>query len=84
MARSIAPPTAGMASGAPVCQFARSPLVGDLERAEDADVEVAAAHHGEGVGVVEVGRTGQLGDRDLAGVDQVGVDLVVLWRPDPC
>ena len=26
MARSIAPPTAGIASGSPVCQFARSPL----------------------------------------------------------
>ena len=26
VARSIAPPTAGMASGAPVCQLARSPL----------------------------------------------------------
>jgi len=25
IARSIAPPTAGIASGAPVCQFARSP-----------------------------------------------------------
>lgn len=27
MARSIAPPTAGIASGAPVCQLARSPVL---------------------------------------------------------
>ena len=50
----------------------------DLEGAEHADVEMAAAHHREGVGVVEVRRPGQLGDRDLAGVDQVGVDRVAV------
>jgi hypothetical protein len=37
---------------------------------------VAAAHHRERIGVMEVGGTGQLGDRHLAGIDQVGVDLV--------
>ena len=47
IARSIAPPTAGIASGAPVCQLARSPVDRHLERAEHADVEVAAAHHRE-------------------------------------
>jgi hypothetical protein len=38
-------------------------------------------HHGERVGVMEVGRPGQFGDRDLAGVDQVGIDVVAvrLW-----
>jgi MoaA/NifB/PqqE/SkfB family radical SAM enzyme len=41
-----------------------------------AHVEMAAAHHGEGVRVVEVRRSGQLGHRDLAGVGQIGVDLV--------
>jgi hypothetical protein len=41
-----------MAPGSPVLQLARSP-VADLEGAQHADVQVAAAHHGEAVGVVE-------------------------------
>jgi len=44
-----------------------------LEGAEDADVEVAAAHHREGVGVVEVRRSGQLGDRVLATSPPFGI-----------
>ena len=40
-------------AGVPVGQVAAG---GDLEGAEHADVEVAAAHHREGVGVVEVRR----------------------------
>ena len=46
-----------------------------LKGAEHADVEVAAAHHGEAVGVVKVGATGQQRDRLLAGVDEVVVFL---------
>jgi len=42
---------------------------------------VAAAHHREGVRVVEVGRTRQLDDRDLPGVGEVRVDLVTDSRP---
>src|SRR5258708_4010902 len=61
--------------GVPVGQIAGAR---DLVGAHHADVEMAAAHHGEGVRVVEVRGTGQLGDLDLAGVDQVGVDLVTL------
>src|SRR5690606_16675905 len=60
-------------AGVPVGQVA---ALRHLVRAEHAHVEVAAAHHGEGVGVVEVGRAGQFGDRLFAGVDEVGVDLV--------
>ena len=53
MARSIAPPTAGMASGAPM------PSSPDRRwrkpgGAKHADIEVPAAHHGEGVAVVKV------------------------------
>jgi hypothetical protein len=47
----------------------------DLERAEHAHVEVAAAHHRERVGVMEVGRPRRFGDRDLARVDQIEVDV---------
>ncbi|GAY08084.1 ribonuclease BN [Pseudonocardia sp. N23] len=62
-------------AGVPVGEVAAG---GDLEGAEDADVEVSAPHHREGVGLVEVGRPGELGDRDLAGVDQVRVDVVAV------
>jgi len=39
-----------------------------------------APHQRERVGVVEVGRAGGLGDRQLAGVDEVPVDVVALGR----
>src|SRR5690606_15003288 len=61
-------------AGRPVGEVAAD---GDLVGAEDAVVEVAAAHHGEAVGVVEVGGAGEFGDGLLAGVDEVGVDRVV-------
>jgi hypothetical protein len=47
----------------------------DLERAEHAVVEVAATHHPERVGVMEIRRPGQRGHRLLAGVDEIGVLL---------
>ncbi|MEO0061448.1 MAG: hypothetical protein RLZZ08_8 [Pseudomonadota bacterium] len=37
-----------------------------------------AADHGEAGGAVKIGTAGQFADRLLAGVDQVGVDLVVI------
>ncbi len=74
----------GCRPGWPVCQLARSPSAGDLVGAEHADVEVAAAHHREGVGVVEVRRARQLGHRELARVDQVRVDLVAVRGRGPC
>ena len=62
------------ARGSPVCQLARSPSGRNLEGAQDADVEVAAAHHRERVGVVEVRRAGQLGHRHLPRVGEFRVD----------
>src|SRR6185437_10595309 len=53
--------------------------LGDLHGAEDGEVDVAAADHGEGVGGGEDGCAGQEGDGLLAGVDEVGVDLGVEW-----
>src|SRR6476660_8344851 len=50
--RSMAPPTAGRSSGSPVGQIA---VLRDLERAEDAKIQVAAAAHGEAVRVMKVG-----------------------------
>jgi len=60
-------------AGVPVGQVA---ALGDLERAEHADVEMAAAHHRERIGVMKVRGAGQLGHGDLAGVDQVRIDLL--------
>ncbi|MNV91335.1 hypothetical protein D3C71_1858210 [compost metagenome] len=39
---------------------------------------MAAADHGEAVGAAEIGALGDLGDRLLAGVDQVGVFLALI------
>ena len=48
-------------------------LLGDLQRAEHGHVDVTAADEREAGGAVEVAGAGDLGDRLLAGVDQVGV-----------
>ena len=64
-------------AGVPVGEVARDR---DLERAEDADVEVAAAHHREAVGVVEERAAGQERHRLLAGVDEVEVLVAFLRR----
>src|ERR1019366_9777199 len=45
----------------------------NLHRAQHAEVDVAAADHGEGFGTREVGGAGQFGDSFLAGVDDIGV-----------
>jgi hypothetical protein len=55
---------------------------GDLERAEDADVEVPAAHHRERIAVMEEGAAGEQRDRLLPGVDEVPVH-VLLGRRRP-
>ena len=57
---------------------------GDLHGAEDGEVDVAAADHGEGVGAGEGGGAGGEGDGLLAGVDEVGVDFVLRAERDPC
>src|SRR5678816_2527348 len=51
----------------------------DLETAEDGEVDVAAADHGEGVGAREKARAGDGGDGLLAGVDEVRIDLAVSY-----
>ena len=45
----------------------------DFHGAEDAEVDVAAADHGEGFGGGEEGGAGEDGDGFFAGVDEVGV-----------
>src|SRR5690606_10390402 len=59
---------------APVGQVARGRY---LEGTEHADVEVAATHHAEAVGVMEIGAARQQGDGLLAGIDQVVVFLTL-------
>ncbi len=59
-------------TGVPVGEVARSR---DLEGAEHAEIEMAAADHAERVGVMEVGAAGEERHRLLAGVDQVFVLL---------
>src|SRR5690606_1005985 len=53
-------------------------VLGHLHRAEDRQVDVAAADHGEAVGAAEIGALGDLGDGLLAGVDQVGVFFTLI------
>ncbi|MCY1378771.1 hypothetical protein D9M69_664340 [compost metagenome] len=57
-------------AGVPVGQVT---VGGDLEGAQHADVQMAAAHHAEGVGVVEKRCARFQADRFLAGVDHVPV-----------
>jgi hypothetical protein len=60
-------------AGVPVRQV---PVKGHLECTEHTDIEVPSADHGEGRGVIQIGRAGRLGDGDLAGVDQLWIDVV--------
>jgi hypothetical protein len=55
-------------------------VAGDLECAEHAKVEMAAADEGEAVGVMHVRTAGTQRDVFLAGVDQPAIDLVRLRR----
>ena len=58
-----------------IIQLARLPCFVHFERAEHREVDVPAAHHRERIGAAEVRRARQFGDRLLAGVDQIGIDL---------
>ncbi len=62
-----------LAGNHPVGQVA---VAGDLHAAEDRQVDLAAADHGKRFGGIEEDRAGNGGDGLLAGVDQVGIDLV--------
>src|SRR4029077_5939966 len=55
-------------------------VLGDLEGAENAEIEMTAADEREAVGVMHVGAAGEQGDILLAGIDQPAVDLVRLRR----
>src|SRR5262249_55408104 len=67
----------GVATAVPVREAAG---YGHLERAEHGDVEVAAAHHSEGIGVVEVGAASEQRHRLLSGVDEIRVLLTLRGR----
>lgn len=68
IAKSIAPPTAGMAPASPVCQVASGR---DLKCAEHADVEMTAAHHCEAVGMMKKRTACKQCHRLFASIDQV-------------
>ena len=52
----------------------------DLEGAEHAEVEMATAHHGEGIRVVEEGRAVEHRDRLLSCIDEVRILAALLGR----
>jgi hypothetical protein len=55
-------------------------ILRDLHRAEDRQIDVAAADHRERVGGGEIARRRQLGDRLLAGIDEVRVLLALVGK----
>src|SRR5471032_2207802 len=61
-----------LAGDGPVGQIA---VLAHLHGAENGDVDMPAADHGERIGAGEVGSAFDFGDRLLTGVDQVGVEL---------
>ena len=84
IARSIAPPTAGMASGAPVCQLARSPLAETWKAPSTQTSRWPPRIIAKESAWWKYDGAGQLGHRHLAGVGQVGVDLVADGGAGPC
>ncbi len=63
-------------AGAPVRQIAAG---GNLIGAEHADIEMAAAHHGEGVAVVEIAAALQQSHILFSGVNQLRVLFARPW-----
>ncbi len=58
-------------------------MLAHFHPAEHSEIDVPAANHREALRAVEKRRGRQLADRLLAGVDQIGIDLVVIGeRPD--
>src|SRR5947208_3649834 len=49
-----------------------------LHRAEDREIDMPAAHHAEGVGRGEIAGVWQFADGLLAGVDEIGVHLILI------
>src|SRR3546814_1235199 len=54
------------------------PVPGNLHRAKDREIDMPTPDHRETVGRAEEARCRQRGDGLLAGIDQVGIDLVVI------
>ena len=52
-------------------------FVGHFECAKNGEIDVAAANHREGIGAREKGRAGHRRDGLFAGIDQVGVDVLL-------
>ncbi|KAG5718208.1 hypothetical protein E4T56_gene15747, partial [Termitomyces sp. T112] len=53
-------------------------ILGHFHRAKDGQVDMAATDHGKALRAVEIGRMGQLADRLLARIDEVGVFLALI------
>src|SRR6266571_6743776 len=58
-----------------------SALFVDLQRAENGEVDVAAANHGERIGGGEISSAGEFRDSFFSGVDEVGIDFGIerIW-----
>src|SRR3546814_2374262 len=52
----------------------------DLHRAEDRKIDMTAADHRETVSRREEARRRKCGDRLLAGVDEIGIDLIIIRK----
>ena len=55
-------------------------ILGHFHRAKDRHVDLAAPDHRKALGAVEIGRVGQRRDGLLAGIDQIGVNLILCWE----
>jgi hypothetical protein len=59
-------------------------FLGHLHRPQHGEVDMAAADHREALLGAEIGGAVQFADRLLAGVDQIGIDLILVREgPDP-
>src|ERR1044071_3080197 len=61
-------------------QVAENGDLGDLHRTQDREIDVSAADHGEAVGGGEIAGGRDLGNRLLAGVDEVRVLFAFVWE----
>src|SRR3546814_21200661 len=63
-----------------VCSSDLIAVARDLHRAEDRKIDMTAADHRETVSRREEARRRKCGDRLLAGVDEIGIDLIILRK----
>lgn len=76
--KSIAPPTAGIASSGPVDQLAKSPSAETCMAPRTQISMCPPPDHGETVGLVKIGCTGSGGYRFFPRVDQFRIGLIRL------